>query len=62
VFDIMALLRIGLQGLSLFLGSLGIFFLYWSCMGVPIAGHAMVFLGTATAIVLAVNNDNRQRR
>jgi hypothetical protein len=43
VFDIMALLRIGLQGLSLFLGSLGIFFLYWSCMGVPIAGHAMVF-------------------
>jgi hypothetical protein len=49
MIDIVALLRIGLQGLSL-----GVFCLYWSCMGVPISARAIVYLGTAAAIVLAV--------
>ena len=45
--------RFALTGIALVLGSVGIFCLYWSCMGVPLAADAIVCLGSATAIVLA---------
>jgi hypothetical protein len=60
--DLVRLLRIGLHGIALVLGSLGIFCLYWSCLGVPIAGYALVNLGTATAIILAADYEGRLRR
>jgi hypothetical protein len=37
----------------LVLGSLGIFCLYGSCIGAPLAADAIVCLGIGTAIVLA---------
>ena len=40
-------------GIALVLGSLGIFCLYWSCMGAPLAADAMICLGSATALVLS---------
>jgi len=45
--------RVALFGIALVLGSLGIFCLYGSCIGAPLAADAIVCLGTATAIVLA---------
>jgi hypothetical protein len=45
--------RIVLHGIALVLGSLGVFCLYWSCVGAPLAAYAIVGLGSATAIVLA---------
>jgi hypothetical protein len=42
-----------LFGISLVLGSLGIFSLYASCFGAPLAAYAIVYLSSATAIVLA---------
>jgi hypothetical protein len=45
--------RVALTGIALVLGSFGIFCLYGSCMGVPLAADAIVCLGSATAIVLA---------
>lgn len=60
--DLIRLMRIGLHGMSVVLGSLGIFCLYWSCVGVPVAADALVFLGTATAITLAAGSGNRFRR
>lgn len=60
--DLIRLMRIGLHGMSVVLGSLGIFCLYWSCVGVPVAADALVFLGTATAITLAAGSENRFRR
>ena len=47
------LARAALFGLALVLGSLGIFCLYVSCFGAPLAAYAIVYLGSATAIVLA---------
>jgi hypothetical protein len=49
------LLRMGLHGTALALGSVGVFLLCFSCMGAPVAGHAVVCLGSATVIVLASN-------
>lgn len=60
--DLARVLRIGLHGVALVLGSFGVFCLYWSCMGVPVAAHALLFLGTATAIILAADNKGRLRR
>ena len=60
--DLIRLMHIGLHGIALVLGSLGIFCLYWSCIGVPIAADAFMFLGTATAIILAADNEKRLRR
>jgi hypothetical protein len=51
------LLRVGLHGTALALGSFGVFCLYFSCMGAPVAMHAIVCLGSATAIVLASNRE-----
>jgi hypothetical protein len=45
--------RVALFGIALVLGSLGIFCLYVSCVGAPLAAPAIVCLGSATAIVLA---------
>ena len=45
--------RVTLFGIAHVLGSLGIFFLYGSCIGAPLAAPAIVCLGSATAIVLA---------
>ena len=45
--------RVALFGVALVLGSLGIFCLYGSCIGAPLAADAIVCLGSATAIVLA---------
>lgn len=57
------LLRIGLHGVALVLGSVGVFCFYWSCIGVPVAAaYAIVFLGTATAIILASDNERRVGR
>ena len=54
--------RIVLRGIALVLGSLGVFCLYWSCMGAAVAAYAIVFLGTATAIILASDNERRVGR
>jgi hypothetical protein len=51
--------RIALHGFAHTLGSVGIFCLYWSCVGAPVAAHAFVYLGTATAIVLSLNGVTR---
>jgi len=45
--------RVALTGIALVLGSFGIFCLYGSFMGAPVAVDAIVCLGSATAIVLA---------
>ena len=55
--SVIRLLRVGLHGIALVLGSLGVFCLYWSCMGAAVAAYAIVFLGTATAIILASDNE-----
>ncbi len=60
--SLIRLLRIGLQGVALVLGSLGVFCFYWSCIGAPVAAYAIVFLGTATAIILASDNERRVGR
>ncbi len=60
--SLIRLLRIGLHGIALVLGSLGVFCLYWSCMGVPVAAYTIVFLGTATTIVLASDSERRVGR
>jgi hypothetical protein len=54
--DLVWLLRIGLHGIALVLGSLGIFCLYWSCLGAPTAAYAFVCLSAATAITLAADS------
>ena len=51
------LLRMGLYGTALAFGSAGVFCLYHSCMGAPVAAQAIVCLGSATAIVLASNRE-----
>lgn len=56
---VLRLSRIALFAIALVLGSLGVFCLYWSCVGVPLAVYALVFLGTATAIILAAGNEGR---
>jgi hypothetical protein len=56
------LMRIGLHGIALILGSLGVFCLYWSCIGAPVAAYALIFLGTATAITLAGDSERRLGR
>jgi hypothetical protein len=48
-------LRIALDGFAHTLGSVGIFCLYWSCMGAPVAAYALICLGAATAIILSSN-------
>ena len=45
--------RVALTAIALVLGSLGIFCLYGSCIGAPLAADAIVCLGSATAIVLS---------
>ena len=52
-------LRIALHGFAHTLGSVGIFCLYWSCMGAPVAAYAVVCLGTATAIILGSDGVTR---
>jgi hypothetical protein len=54
--------RMVLRGIALVLGSLGVFCLYWSCIGRPVAAYAIVFLGTATAIILASDSEKRTGR
>jgi hypothetical protein len=56
---VLQLSRIALFGIALVLGSIGVFCLYWSCVGAPLAAYALVFLGTATAIVLASGNEGQ---
>ena len=56
------LMRIGLHGIALILGSLGVFCLYWGCIGAPVAAYALIFLGTATAITLAEDSERRLGR
>ena len=52
-------LRIALHGFAHILGSVGIFCLYWSCMGAPVAAYALVGLGSATAIILSSDGATR---
>ena len=51
--------RIALHGFAHVLGSVGIFCLYWSCVGAPVAAYAFICLGTATAIILSSNGVTR---
>jgi hypothetical protein len=60
--DLVRLLHAGLHGIALVLGSFGIFCLYWSCLGVPVADYALIDLGTATAIILVADSEKRLRR
>ena len=46
------LLRTALAAISTLLGGLGVFFVYASFMRADFAAEALLFLGTATAIVL----------
>ena len=62
VDPLVSLMRIRLRGVAPILGSLGIFCLYWSCIGVPVPGDAFMFLGTETAITLAGGSENWLRR
>ena len=48
-----ALLRGTISALATLLGSLGVFFLYLSFLQPQIAGYALVFLGSASAIAWA---------
>ena len=50
-------MRMGLDVTAVALGSFGVFCLYHSCMGAPVAAQAIVCLGSATAIVLASNRE-----
>ena len=52
-------LRIALHGFAHTLGSVGIFCLFWSCMGAPVAAHALIYLGTATGIILSSDGATR---
>jgi len=54
--------RIVLRGIALVLGSLGVFCLYLSFVGVPLAAYAIVCLGSATAIILASDSESRAGR
>ncbi len=66
--------RIVLRGIALTLGSLGVFCLRWSCLGVPLAAYAIlclgvplaayaiVCLGSATIIILASDSERRAGR
>ena len=45
--------RVALHAFAHTLGSVGIFCLYWSCVGAPVAAHALIYLGSATAIILS---------
>jgi hypothetical protein len=49
--------RIVLRGIALVLGSLGVFCLYWSFVGV-----AIICLGSVTAIILASDSESRAGR
>ena len=49
--------RIVLRGIALVLGSLGIFSLYWTCVGAPFAAYAIVCLGGTTTIILASDSE-----
>ena len=50
MLDVMVM-RCALSAFSTFFGSLGVFFLYLSFLLPALGGHALIFLGTATAIV-----------
>jgi len=54
--------RIVLRGIALVLGSLRVFCLYWSCVGVPLAAYAIVCLGSATTIILTSDSERRAGR
>jgi len=54
--------RIVLRGVALVLGSVGVFCLYWSCFGAHLAQYAIVCLGAATGIILALDNNRLARR
>ena len=54
--------RIVLRWIALVLGSLGVFCLYWSCMGAPLAAYAIVCLGSTTTIILASDSEGRDAK
>ena len=54
--------RVASFGIALVLGSLGIFCLCGSCVGAPLAAHAIVCLGSATAIILAREGTDARAR
>ena len=49
------LLRTTISALAALLGSLGVFFVYYSFMRGEMAGYALVFLGSASAIAWATS-------
>jgi hypothetical protein len=51
----LALLHSTISTLAALLGSLGVFFLYYSFMRPEMAGYALVFLGSASAIAWATS-------
>lgn len=55
---VLRLSRAALSGIAHVLGSLGIFCLHGSCIGIPLAAQAIVCLASATAIVLACEGMN----
>jgi hypothetical protein len=56
---VLRLSRIVLFGITLVLGSLGVFCLFWSCKGAHLAAYAIVCLGSATAMSLAFDETVR---
>lgn len=49
----LALLRTTMSAFATLFGSLGVFFVYYSFMRPEMAGYALVFLGSASAIAWA---------
>ena len=49
------MLRGTILALATLLGSLGVFFVYYSFMRAEMAGYALVFLGSASAIAWATS-------
>ena len=65
MFDV-TLMRGALTAFSTLFGSLGVFFLYFSFINPNVSAYALIFLGTATAIVFSTGNGSsapvRRRR
>ena len=56
-------MRAALQAMSMLFGGLGIFFLYYSFSSDPgLSAYALIFIGSASAIVWSLNPHQTRRR
>jgi hypothetical protein len=57
----LTLMRGTLSAMSSVFGGLGVFFLYHSFAVPAVSAYALIFLGSATAIVWSAQHSNRRR-